>query len=114
MMRVLAAQPADARDRPCRPTWLSTAAVAAVGVALLAPRPATAADTPEPVVVRTVTEDARVRIEETRVRGALQRIVVEPKGNGAHYEITPPTGAVDPSQSPSPRSGERRWRMFSF
>jgi len=95
-------------------TGLAIAVGAAIGLTTLTPRPATASDTPEPVVVRTVTEDARVRIEETRVRGALQRIVVEPKGNGAQYEITPPTGAVDPSQSPSPRSGERRWRMFSF
>jgi hypothetical protein len=86
--------------------WLAVASVASSA--------AIASETPEPVVVRTVTEDANARIEETRVRGALQRIVVQPKGSAATYEITPPTGAVDPSQSAVSRSGERRWRMFSF
>ncbi len=85
-----------------------------LALALVSPSAAAASDTPEPVVVLTVTEDANARIEETRVRGALQRIVVHPKGNAASYEITPPTGAVDPSQSAVSRSGERRWRMLSF
>ena len=72
-----------------------------------------AAQTPEPVVVRTVTQDDQVRIEETRVRGAVQRIVVEQKVGGT-YEITPPSATTDPSRNPTPRGGERRWRLFSF
>lgn len=88
--------------------------VVALTLALMTAWPAVAAETPEPVVVKTVTEDASTRIEETRVRGALQRIVVQPKGSAASYEITPPSGAVDPSQAHRSRSGERRWRMFSF
>jgi hypothetical protein len=71
------------------------------------------AQTTEPVVVRTVTQDDQVRIEETRVRGAVQRIVVEQKVGGS-YEITPPSATTDPSRSPTPRGGERRWRLFSF
>lgn len=71
------------------------------------------AQTPEPVVVRTVTQDDQVRIEETRVRGAVQRIVVEQKVGGS-YEITPPSATTDPSRSPTPLGGERRWRLFSF
>ena len=72
-----------------------------------------ALETPEPAVVRTVTQDDQVRIEETRVRGAVQRIVVQQKGGGS-YEITPPSVTSDPSRSPAPRSGERRWRLLSF
>lgn len=79
---------------------------------LLAAAPANA-QAPEPVVVRTVTQDDQVRIEETRVRGAVQRIVVEQKVGGS-YEITPPSATIDPSRSPTPRGGERRWRLFSF
>ena len=72
-----------------------------------------ALETAEPTVVRTVTQDDQVRIEETRVRGAVQRIVVQQKGGGS-YEITPPSATSDPSRSPTPRSGERRWRLLSF
>ena len=79
---------------------------------LLAAAPASA-QAPEPVVVRTVTQDDQVRIEETRVRGAVQRIVVEQKVGGT-YEITPPSATTDPSRNPTPRGGERRWRLFSF
>ena len=83
-----------------------------MAAAALAAAPAVA-QTPEPAVVRTVTQDDQVRIEETRVRGAVQRIVVEQKAGGS-YEITPPSATADPSRSPTPRGGERRWRLFSF
>lgn len=83
-----------------------------LATAVFAVSPARAQPT-EPVVVRTVTQDDQVRIEETRVRGAVQRIVVEQKVGGS-YEITPPSATTDPSRSPTPRGGERRWRLFSF
>lgn len=83
-----------------------------LAAAVFAVSPARAQPT-EPVVVRTVTQDDQVRIEETRVRGAVQRIVVEQKVGGS-YEITPPSATTDPSRSPTPRGGERRWRLFSF
>lgn len=104
---------------PAQPLAPLTSARARCGTALLtmaavalAAAPAVA-QTPEPAVVRTVTQDDQVRIEETRVRGAVQRIVVEQKAGGS-YEITPPSATADPSRSPTPRGGERRWRLFSF
>ena len=104
---------------PAQPPAPLTSARARCGTALLTMAAAAlaaasaAAQTPEPAVVRTVTQDDQVRIEETRVRGAVQRIVVEQKAGGS-YEITPPSATADPSRSPTPRSGERRWRLFSF
>ena len=104
---------------PAQPPAPLTSAWARCGTALLtmaaaalAAAPAVA-QTTEPAVVRTVTQDDQVRIEETRVRGAVQRIVVEQKAGGS-YEIMPPSATADPSRSPTPRSGERRWRLFSF
>jgi hypothetical protein len=104
---------------PAQPPAPLTSARARCGTALLTMAAAAltaasaAAQTPEPAVVRTVTQDDQVRIEETRVRGAVQRIVVEQKAGGS-YEIMPPSATADPSRSPTPRSGERRWRLFSF
>ncbi|HEY6134299.1 MAG TPA: hypothetical protein VIW70_09990 [Rubrivivax sp.] len=69
----------------------------------------------EPTVQRRVAEDDNVRIEETRVRGESQRIVVKPKTAGAkEYEIEPSTGANDPSQRNRRAAGERVWRIFNF
>ena len=57
-----------------------------LAAAVFAVSPARAQPT-EPVVVRTVTQDDQVRIEETRVRGAVQRIVVEQKVGGSFTTI---------------------------
>lgn len=102
------AEPPSGRALPA----VRAALVLTTAVAALAAAPASA-QTSEPAVVRTVTQDDQVRIEETRVRGAVQRIVVEQKAGGS-YEITPPSATTDPSRSPTPRSGERRWRLFNF
>jgi hypothetical protein len=70
---------------------------------------------PEPKVERLVTEDDAVRIEELRVRGQTQRIVVHPKKGGAAYEIVPADGARDLSQSTSRAgAGQRVWNLFNF
>ena len=72
--------------------------------------PASAAATPvgraEPHVLKEVTEDDAVRIEETRVRGQTRRLTVQPKikGMGA-YEIVPPEPGRDPAQDP--KAGKR-------
>ncbi len=72
--------------------------------------PATTAVTPggraEPQVLKEVTEDDAVRIEETRVRGQTRRLTVQPKikGLGA-YEIVPPEPGRDPAQDP--KAGKR-------
>jgi hypothetical protein len=72
---------------------------------------------PEPKVQRIVVEDDAVRIEELRVRGQTQRIVVKPK-HAAEYEIVPPTGGRDPSQNRGNQqagaAGQRVWNLLRF
>jgi len=72
---------------------------------------------PEPKVQRIVIEDDAVRIEELRVRGQTQRIVVKPK-NAAEYEIVPAAGGRDPSQnranSQPGAAGQRVWNILKF
>ncbi|MBL8289436.1 MAG: hypothetical protein JNL85_15760 [Rubrivivax sp.] len=65
-----------------------------------------------------VIEDAGVRIEETRLRGRLQRVVVAPKAaSGATaapaYEINVGAGGRDPSQDKS-AAGQRVWSVLRF
>ncbi len=68
----------------------------------------------EPKVERTVLEDDGARIEELRVRGQVQKVVVRPKRPGYRpYEILPPQGGRDPSQ-PAQASGQRVWNVLSF
>lgn len=89
-----------------RPVALSLLAAAATAAA--------AAQPPEPDVQRQVLEDDNVRIEELRVRGQPQRLVVQPKTPGvAAYEILPP----DPGRDTTPArqgAGQRVWRVLSF
>jgi hypothetical protein len=72
---------------------------------------------PEPKVQRIVIEDEAVRIEELRVRGQTQRIVVKPK-NAAEYEIIPAAGGRDPSQNRAGQQagagGQRVWNLLKF
>jgi hypothetical protein len=72
---------------------------------------------PEPKVQRIVLEDEAVRIEELRVRGQTQRIVVKPK-HAAEYEIVAPTGGRDPSQNRANgqpgAGGQRVWNVLKF
>jgi hypothetical protein len=82
-------------------------------------RPATASqEVPqrggEPEVVRTVSEDESVRIEELRVRGQTRRIVVRSKLPGAPaYEIGTSTDGRDLSQDRR-SEGRSLWQLFSF
>ena len=78
--------------------------------------PARAADPapPEPAVQRQVLEDDNVRIEELRVRGVNQRLVVQPKTAGARaYEILPEEPGRDTTASRG-AAGQRVWRLLSF
>jgi hypothetical protein len=72
---------------------------------------------PEPKVQRIVVEDDAVRIEELRVRGQTQRIVVKPK-HAAEYEIVPAAGGRDPSQNRAGQQagagGQRVWNLLKF
>jgi Protein of unknown function (DUF2782) len=79
--------------------------------------PLTAAPTkppaPTPVVQRNVIEDDGSRIEETRVRGQVQRITVTPKiGSKASYEILPGDGSG--SESSRSSAGKRVWNVLQF
>lgn len=68
----------------------------------------------EPEVRRIVLEDDAVRIEELRVRGQVQRILVSPKtGLTKPYEIVPADAARDLSQQRG-LTGQRMWNLFSF
>ena len=90
---------------------LGLAAVAAVSLPSRAQAPNVRA---EPEIKRTVVEDDKVRIEELRVRGQVQRITISPKASGVRsYEIVPPDPGRDASQNKG-LSGQRLWQMFSF
>ena len=91
------AQPAWAQAVPPTP--------AAAASAALAPR---ARD--EVVVI----EDDGVRIEETRVGGAVRRVTVQSKvGSVRAYEIQVAPAGRDPSQERG-NAGRRAWSLFSF
>lgn len=93
--------------------------VIAAAALLALPAMASAQDKlpPEPVTQRIVVQDDGVRIEELRVRGQTQRIIVKPK-NAAEYEIVPATSARDPSQnragSQPGAGGQRVWNLLKF
>jgi hypothetical protein len=76
------------------------------------PPPAEEAVLPgEPRVERIVIEDKGSRIEETRVRGQVQRITVTPKvGSRLSYEIVPAEGGADTRGS----AGKRVWNVLQF
>jgi len=94
---------------------LNAAAQVATPAPTPKPAPARATSRPEPVITRTVVEDDHVRIEELRVRGQLQRILVSPKASGVQpYEIVPPESGRDMSQQSKGISGQRLWQLFSF
>ncbi|NML13987.1 hypothetical protein [Azohydromonas caseinilytica] len=71
---------------------------------------------PEPNVQHLVIEDEGVRVEELRVRGQTQRLVVRPR-NAAPYEVIPGGGERDMSSGPGNSrgaAGQRVWNMLSF
>ncbi len=99
---------------------LSLVAGASLAQAVAAPpklvpaTPAASAARPTQTLTKTVLEDDAVRIEETRLRGAPQRIVVRSKlAGGKDYEIIVPAGGKDPSQDKG-AAGQRTWSLFNF
>ena len=97
----------------CAPCWAQSPAPPAAARAA-----GTSQDLPqrggEPAVVRTVSEDESVRIEELRVRGQTRRIVVRSKLPGAPaYEIGTSTDGRDLSQDRR-SEGRSLWQLFSF
>lgn len=86
-----------------------------------APPPAEApasAPSAEPNVRRTVIEDGGTRIEELRVRGTTQRIVVTPKvGTTKRYEIIMGDGSrdlTDGANTSRGAAGKRVWNVLDF
>jgi hypothetical protein len=72
----------------------------------------------EPEVVHTVIEDESIRIDELRVRGVPQRIVVTTSGRAANrYEIITGDGSRDLSDGVNTSrgaAGKRVWRVLDF
>lgn len=80
--------------------------------------PAAAPAGTEPRVQQIVVEDEGSRIEELRVRGATQRITVQPKvGTTKGYEILVGDGSRDLSDGVNTTrgaAGKRVWHVLSF
>ncbi len=82
---------------------------------LAPPAAASAASAPErPRVSTQVIEDKNVRIEETRIRGQLQRITVQSKIPGVRgYEIVVDPTGKDPSHDRG-AAGQSAWHLLDF
>lgn len=115
-----------ARAGPARVGVPAACAAACLAVGLFAPAAAQTAPPPTPTTAslaaaaalpapeRRVLEDEHVRIEETRVRGQLQQLVVKPKlGDTGPYEIVVGRGGRDPTQDVS-AAGRRVWSVLRF
>ena len=61
------------------------------------------------IIERIRTEDAGSRIDELRVGGQTQSIVVQPKGDMPAYEVRPMDTRPGPSQG-----GARVWNFLRF
>jgi hypothetical protein len=71
----------------------------------------------EPAVRQTVIEDDATRIDELRVRGPLQRIVVTSKGTRQSYEIITGDGSRDlgfAANTSRGAAGKRVWNVLQF
>jgi len=76
--------------------------------------PASGGGRPDESLQRRIIEDEGVRIEETRLRGAPQRITVQSKvGNAREYEILVGRGGRDTSQDRG-AAGQRAWSVFGY
>jgi hypothetical protein len=95
----------------------SAQAVAPVAAPSARPASAPATTAVRPASELRVIEDDQVRIEETRLRGQLQRVTVAPKGSPGStmrpYEINVGAGGRDPSQDKS-GAGQRVWSVLRF
>ena len=94
----------------CAPCWAqSTASAREAGASQELPQRGG-----EAAVVRTVSEDDSVRVEELRVRGQTRRIVVRSKLPGAPaYEIGTAVDGRDLSQDRRVE-GRSLWQLLAF
>src|SRR4051812_29908911 len=104
----------------CMKPVLLACLAAAIALPAIAQEASIPRPTPEPKVQQTVVEDDAVRIEELRVRGQTQRIVVRPKkGPAGPYEVLPVDGSRDTSQRSQSGSyrgagGQSVWHVMTF
>jgi hypothetical protein len=71
----------------------------------------------DPSIQRIAIEDDQVRVDELRVRGQTERIVVTPKHGGRPYEILTAPNGRDPGGSADGRrgaTGQRVWTVLGF
>ena len=91
----------------CAPCWAQTA-----------PAAAPPAERGEPNVRRIVIEDEGARIDELRVRGQTQQVVVSPKGRiDKPYEIIVGRGGRDAGDGAGGANGavgKRVWNVLKF
>lgn len=71
---------------------------------------------PDQAIQRIRTEDAGTRIDELRVGGETQQILVQPKTGGAAYEVKPAEGARGsaPGSTSNDTNGSRVWNVLKF
>lgn len=94
--------------RPARP--FASALLLSIATMVL---PVLAAE-PEPEIKRMVVEDDHVRIEQLRVRGQVQQVIVRNKGSAApDYQIITSPGGQDLSKNRG-AAGQRVWNLLSF
>jgi hypothetical protein len=97
----------------CAPCWAQSPAAPAV-VPEAGSSQGVAQRGGEATVVRTVSEDESVRIEELRVRGQTRRIVVRSKLPGVPaYQIGTSTDGRDVSQDRR-SEGRSLWQVLAF
>lgn len=99
----------------CAPSWAQQAAPARPAP----PAPVEApADRGEPAVRHSVVEDDGSKIDELKVRGQVQHVVVTPKvGVTKPYEIITPQGGRDPFDGTGgarTAAGKRVWNVLKF
>ena len=106
------------------PLVVSWAAAWGQSSAPLTPRPAEAAQEQaldgrqNQRIQRIRVEDSGVRIDELRVGGQTQSIVVQPKGDLPEYEIQPAdmarTRPADNREGIGSANGQRVWNVLKF
>ncbi|MDO8717525.1 MAG: hypothetical protein Q7K20_00880 [Polaromonas sp.] len=71
---------------------------------------------PDRAIQRIHTEDAGARIDELRVGGETQQIVVQPKTAVPAYEVKPAEGArgAAPAAASGDTNGSRVWNVLKF
>ena len=99
----------------CAPCWAQAQAITPARAASAAAEPP---DRNEPVVKHTIIEDEGSKIDELKVRGQIQHVVVTPKvGVTKPYEIiTPPGGRGACAAGAVERiaAGKRVWNVLKF